>query len=289
MEIKELKLEFSVSATTRAPRGQEVDGKDYYFLSVSDFQKKIADNQFVEYEQVYEGRYYGTLRSELDRMRALIEGKRQIGVYPFYDPDIWLANGKASSLYDLHVLGAEGWRPLLYIGVPFTFREKDASLLLLSGRSARAVPKDALAAWRARGVIEDGAAAAEVGRDGRTFVFGKGAWSDAVWTRGASLEIKDALDRLAGGRMPSRVDTCVRMAQSVWESPDGSERVVFLFNLDYDDATDVRLTADGSYEAEGLSRGGEWRSIGSGDTFAVPRIPAWSPAVIRLKRGGFPR
>lgn len=223
-------------------------------------------------------------RSELDRMRALIEGKRQIGVYPFYDPDIWLANGKASSLYDLHVLGAEGWRPLLYIGVPFTFREKDASLLLLSGRSARAVPKDALAAWRARGVIEDGAAAAEVGRDGRTFVFGNGAWSDAVWTRGASLEIKDALDRLAGGRMPSRVDTCVRMAQSVWESPDGSERVVFLFNLDYDDATDVRLTADGSYEAEGLSRGGEWRSIGSGDTFAVPRIPAWSPAVIRLKR-----
>ncbi len=70
MEIKELKLEFSVSATTRAPRGQEVDGKDYYFLSVSDFQKKIADNQFVEYEQVYEGRYYGTLRSELDRIFA---------------------------------------------------------------------------------------------------------------------------------------------------------------------------------------------------------------------------
>ena len=70
MEIKELKLEFSVSATTRAPRGKEVDGKDYYFLSVSDFQQRINADQFVEYEQVYEGRYYGTLRSELDRIFA---------------------------------------------------------------------------------------------------------------------------------------------------------------------------------------------------------------------------
>jgi guanylate kinase len=70
MKIKELKLEFSVSATTRAPRGKEVDGKDYYFLSVSDFQQRINADQFVEYEQVYEGRYYGTLRSELDRIFA---------------------------------------------------------------------------------------------------------------------------------------------------------------------------------------------------------------------------
>ena len=70
MEIKALKLEFSVSATTRAPRGKEVDGKDYYFLSVSDFQQRINADQFVEYEQVYEGRYYGTLRSELERIFA---------------------------------------------------------------------------------------------------------------------------------------------------------------------------------------------------------------------------
>ena len=70
MAVKELKLEFSVSATTRAPRGQEVDGKDYYFLSVDDFRKRIAGNQFVEYEQVYEGRYYGTLRSEIERIFA---------------------------------------------------------------------------------------------------------------------------------------------------------------------------------------------------------------------------
>lgn len=70
MAIKELRLEFSVSATTRAPRGQEVDGKDYYFLTVSDFKQRIDADQFVEYEQVYEGRYYGTLRSELERIFA---------------------------------------------------------------------------------------------------------------------------------------------------------------------------------------------------------------------------
>ena len=223
-------------------------------------------------------------RGELDRMRALVEGKRQIGVYPFYDSDVWLANGQAKSLYDMGVLGAEDWKPLIYIGVPFTFREQDASLLLLSGKSARAVPKEKLAAWRGRGVIEDGAAAAEVGSDGKTFVFGKGAWSNAVWARKESLEIKDALDRLAGGRMPSRVDTCTRLAQSVWESQDKTERVVFLFNLDFDDATDVRLTEDGAFSAERMEKDGSWTPLGTGDAFAVPCIPAWTPAVIRMKR-----
>ena len=223
-------------------------------------------------------------RGELDRMRALIEGKRQIGVYPFYDSDIWLANGKAKSLYDMGVLDAEEWKPLLYIGIPFTFREKDASLLLLSGASARAVPKDKLAAWRNRGIIADGAAATEVGRDGKTFVFGKGAWSRSVWGRKESLEIKDALDRLAGGKMPSRVDTCVRLAQSVWESPDGKERVVFLFNLDFDDAVDVRLTEDGAFKAERLEKDGSWIKLGTGDRFTLLPIPAWSVAVLRLTK-----
>ena len=224
-------------------------------------------------------------RGELDRMRELTEGKRQIGVYPFYDPDIWLANGKEKSLYSMNVLGAEDWKPLLYIGVPFTFREQDASLLLLSGKSARAVPKDKLAMWRKRGVIADGAAAAEVGRDGKTFVFGKGAWNNAVWGRKASLEIKEALDGLAGGKMPSRVDTCVRLAQSVWESPDGKERVVFLFNLDFDDATDVRLTVDGTFKAARMEKNGVWIPFGTGDVFSLPPIPAWTVCVMRLTRG----
>lgn len=223
-------------------------------------------------------------RGELDRMRALVEGKRQLGAYPFYDPDIWLANGKAKSLWEMKNLGAEDWKPLVYIGIPFTFREKDASLLLLSGASARAMPKERLAAWRKRGVIADGVAAGEVGKDGKTFVFGKGAWSRSVWGRKESLEIKDALDRLAGGRMPSRIDTCVRMAQSVWESPDKKERVVFLFNLDFDDASDVSLTLDGKWAAEALGADGSWTSLGDGDRFTMPAVRAWSPAVVRLKR-----
>lgn len=61
-------LEFSISATTRAPRGQEVDGKDYYFLSVEDFRSKAEQNAFVEWEEVYEGCYYGTLKSEPERI-----------------------------------------------------------------------------------------------------------------------------------------------------------------------------------------------------------------------------
>ncbi|HOH55211.1 MAG TPA: guanylate kinase [Paludibacteraceae bacterium] len=63
-------LEFSVSATSRPPRGNEQNGKEYYFLSKEEFQKKIAQNEFLEYEEVYPGCYYGTLRSEIDRISA---------------------------------------------------------------------------------------------------------------------------------------------------------------------------------------------------------------------------
>ena len=223
-------------------------------------------------------------RGELDRMRALVEGKRQLGVYPFYDSDIWLANGKAKSLWEMKTLGAEDWKPLVYIGVPFTFREEGASVLLLSGKSARAMPKEKLAAWRKRGVIADGVATGEIGKDGKMFVFGKGAWSRSVWGRKESLEIKDALDRLAGGKMPSRVDTCVRLAQSVWESPDKKERIVFLFNLDFDDASDVKLTLEGEWAAAVLNADGGWTLLGKGARFGLPMVRAWAPMVVRLTR-----
>ncbi len=61
-------LAFSVSATTRKPRPHEKDGVDYYFISVEDFQLKIRDHAFVEWEMVYEGKYYGTLKSEINRI-----------------------------------------------------------------------------------------------------------------------------------------------------------------------------------------------------------------------------
>lgn len=63
-------LEFSISATSRAPRGKEVHGKEYYFYDTETFKKLIDDGAFVEYEEVYKGSYYGTLKSELERIWA---------------------------------------------------------------------------------------------------------------------------------------------------------------------------------------------------------------------------
>lgn len=69
-------LAFSISASTRPPRGDEVDGKDYYFITKDDFLHRIAQKEFIEFEEVYAGTYYGTLRSEVERIWS--EGKSVI-------------------------------------------------------------------------------------------------------------------------------------------------------------------------------------------------------------------
>ena len=66
-------LSFSISATSRAPRGQEVHGKDYYFLSSEEFKVRVAQDELLEWEEVYSGTYYGTLRTEVERIWS--EGK----------------------------------------------------------------------------------------------------------------------------------------------------------------------------------------------------------------------
>jgi guanylate kinase len=63
-------MEFSISATSREPRGREQDGVDYYFLSEEEFRRLIAEDGFVEYEEVYTGRFYGTLKKEVERIWA---------------------------------------------------------------------------------------------------------------------------------------------------------------------------------------------------------------------------
>ena len=63
-------IEFSISATSRAPRGQEKHGVEYYFFSADEFRQMIAEDKFVEHEEVYPGSFYGTLRSEVDRIWA---------------------------------------------------------------------------------------------------------------------------------------------------------------------------------------------------------------------------
>jgi len=64
-------LGFSTSATTRDKRNHEVDGKDYYFLSLEKFRQKISDGAFAEYEEVYRDQFYGTLKSEIERIWSL--------------------------------------------------------------------------------------------------------------------------------------------------------------------------------------------------------------------------
>ena len=70
------KLSFSVSAATRQPRSNEINGVHYYFISVEEFQQKIKDDAFIEWEMVYEGKYYGTLKSEVQRIWE--EGKTPV-------------------------------------------------------------------------------------------------------------------------------------------------------------------------------------------------------------------
>lgn len=65
---RDLHLDFSISATSRAPRGSEKNGVEYYFLTPDEFRKRIENDEFVEYEEVYKDCFYGTLRSELDRI-----------------------------------------------------------------------------------------------------------------------------------------------------------------------------------------------------------------------------
>jgi guanylate kinase len=72
----ELNLEFSISAATRELRGEEVNGKDYYFMSIADFKKHIKADDFIEWEEVYRDNFYGTLKSEVERIWA--KGKNVI-------------------------------------------------------------------------------------------------------------------------------------------------------------------------------------------------------------------
>lgn len=74
--IEALNLEFSISATSREKRGEEVHGKDYYFLSAEEFKSKIKDESFLEWEEVYRDNFYGTLKTEVERIWA--QGKHVI-------------------------------------------------------------------------------------------------------------------------------------------------------------------------------------------------------------------
>lgn len=76
LKQKELNLDFSVSATSRDPRGDEKDGEDYYFISLKEFKQHIKNGDFLEWEEVYRDNFYGTLKTEIERIWA--KGKNVI-------------------------------------------------------------------------------------------------------------------------------------------------------------------------------------------------------------------
>ncbi|WP_299014497.1 guanylate kinase [uncultured Polaribacter sp.] len=71
LQQEKLKLAFSISATSRLPRGEEKDGEDYYFIDLKDFKSKIKNEEFLEWEEVYRDNFYGTLKTEIARIWAL--------------------------------------------------------------------------------------------------------------------------------------------------------------------------------------------------------------------------
>ena len=81
LKKEELNLEFSISCTTREPRGTEIDGKDYYFISWEEFKNHIKAEEFVEWEEVYTDNFYGTLKKEIERIWAL-------GKHVIFDIDV---------------------------------------------------------------------------------------------------------------------------------------------------------------------------------------------------------
>ena len=79
--LEYLNLEFSISATSRERRGEEIDGKDYYYLSTKEFKNHIKNDDFLEWEEVYRDNFYGTLKSEVERIWAL-------GKHVIFDIDV---------------------------------------------------------------------------------------------------------------------------------------------------------------------------------------------------------
>lgn len=81
LKQEQLNLAFSISATSREKRGQEINGQDYYFLSAEEFKKKIKDEAFLEWEEVYRDNFYGTLKTEVERLWAM-------GKHVIFDIDV---------------------------------------------------------------------------------------------------------------------------------------------------------------------------------------------------------
>ena len=133
---KSMKITFLEAALNLGLAG--ADGITYDAIKPN-LDEQLKENAIVSYMHQRDG--------ELQHMYALVHGKRQIGVYPFFSTDIWLKNDPRRSLREISLLGVDGWRPLMYLGIPITFRENNASLLLLTYKGVRAMPTEKIEEW----------------------------------------------------------------------------------------------------------------------------------------------
>ena len=322
-------------------------------------------------EQFKAGNIVPTMHEKNDYLsviKDLVSGKKQRGVYPYYSIDLWSYNDEESTLKDMKDLGASDWINLSYSGVPITFDENSADVLLLSGKTVRAIKDDELKYWLSRGIYADGTSAVEINKrldggtgvkdygepktsladrengerftdhelnglakgrvrknlaqaislnkarlsldgatalsfsenvkeeekgligtavyenrfGGRIAVNARGPWDQDILSDFKTDQIKNVFDWLSGGKMPIRLENTCRVISTVWE--DQNERVVFLFNTDYDDEINAKLIIDGVYKAEILKEDLSWELLGESDEIIIPKINAFETAVIRLKK-----
>lgn len=95
----------------------------------------------------------------LNEARKLIRGKVQRGAYPFFDKDLWRYAPATDHIGKMNDIGSRNWKNLFYLGIPVTFREKDADVLILSGETVRGMSKEALDKWLSKGIYADGTSA----------------------------------------------------------------------------------------------------------------------------------
>ena len=305
----------------------------------------------------------------LDALKKLIEGKRQVGVFPYYSTDVWCYNDIVTDMGQMTDMGANDWYDLFLLGIPFTFNEENSKVLLSSGKIIRTATKEYLNHWVGKAIYADGcsileiekkigseslgvkkssypeellgggrtsesftshplngdykgfsrynimanatkgsACLASVGaeilsysmneeeaqagiigtavfkneKDGRIAVNSRGAWSSDFLSEAKGTQIKNIFDWLFGGKMPVRIDSKLRVGQSVWE--DENERIIFVYNLDFDDAIDICVTNDFEGKAELLQENGDWETLGKGNKWTLPTINSWSSMVLKVRR-----
>ncbi len=322
-------------------------------------------------EQLQAGNLVSVMHENYDYLsllKDLTRGKEQIGVFPYFSADVWRYTDAVKDVGAMGDTGVNDWYNLFFLGIPFTFREKGAKVLLCSGKAIRAASVGFLEEWAKKAVYADGKAALEIqsklgenvagvkkstypeaalgggkcsetftshalngkyagyqrynimanaargtacleadgaqtlsysmneaeaaagvigaavyrnAKGGRMAVSARGAWSDDILSEAKGEQIKNVFDWLCGGKMPVRADSNLRLGQSVWE--DENERVVFLYNLDFDNAENVRVRNDFRGAAE-LFNGLTWQPLGAGEEWIVKKIEAWSAAVLRIKK-----